>query len=136
MPHEPNLALHHLAVVVRDLDQAEAFYSGVLFLPVLRRWEDESGKPRSVWLALGKGAFLAVERSEQPSAPSRQDTAAGFHCVALSIRPDERETWRKRLENAGFPVFRESPFTLYTRDPDANIIAFSHFPDPAQPNER
>jgi catechol 2,3-dioxygenase-like lactoylglutathione lyase family enzyme len=135
MPQRMNvparLAVHHLAVLVRDLDRAEAFYAGVLGLPVERRWADEAGAPRSVWLTLGGGAFLAVERAGAgPSSPPLPDRP-GWHCVALAIDRDERERWRARLAEAGFPVERESPFTLYVRDPEGNLVALSHHPAPA-----
>jgi catechol 2,3-dioxygenase-like lactoylglutathione lyase family enzyme len=124
-------SIHHLAVVVRDLDRAEAFYCGVLGLAVERRWSDEAGAPRSIWLALGGGAFLAVERAA-PDAPARPaPDPPGWHCVALGIARAEREGLRARLAEAGFPVERESPFTLYTRDPEGNLIGFSHYPDRA-----
>jgi glyoxylase I family protein len=121
------LALHHLAVVVRDLDRAEAFYAGVLGLPVVRRWDDDAGRPRSVWVELGAGAFLAIERAAAPG-PRRGDDAPGWHCVALAIDASERGWWRDRLSAAGHPVERESPFTLYARDPDGNLVALSHYP--------
>jgi glyoxylase I family protein len=122
------LAVHHLAVVVADLDRAESFYAGVLGLPVLRRWDDAEGHPRSVWLSLGGDAFLAIERAGSPNSPRREDTAPGLHCLALGIRPDEREKWRETLTRAGFAVERESPYTLYTRDPEGNLIGLSHYP--------
>ncbi len=122
------LALHHLAVVVADLPRSEAFYSGLLGLPVLRRWEDHEGRPRSVWLALGEeGAFLAVERALQ-AEPLRGDQAPGWHCLALAIPAEEREATRRRLEAAGVAVVRESPYTLYVRDPDGNLLGLSHYP--------
>jgi glyoxylase I family protein len=127
----PARPIHHVAVVVCDLDRAERFYSDVLGLSVLRRWEDAAGRPRSVWLALGGGAFLAIERAEDPSGRTRADLAPGLHCLALAIRPDERDGMRDKLSLAGFPVIRESPYTLYTRDPDGNLIGLSHFPDEA-----
>ncbi|MRG92101.1 VOC family protein [Polyangium spumosum] len=132
---QPPLSVHHLAVVVADLDRAERFYSGVLGLPVQRRWDDDRGQPRSVWLTLGGGAFLALERASTnpraPNAPRRDDGAPGLHCLALGIRPDARERLRVTLTQAGFPIERESAYTLYTRDPDGNLIGLSHFPDPA-----
>jgi glyoxylase I family protein len=121
------LALHHLAVTVVDLDRAERFYAGVLGLPVIRRWDDAAGAPRSVWLGLGAGAFLAVERAAEREVSAR---GPGWHCVALGIAPSERASWRERLAEAGFPVERESDFTIYTRDPEGNRVALSHFPDP------
>jgi glyoxylase I family protein len=131
-------AVHHLAVVVRDLARAEAFYGGVLGLAVERRWSDEAGAPRSIWFTLGGGAFLAVERAapDAPNAPNATTRPApdppGWHCVALGIARAEREGLRTRLTEAGFPVERESPFTLYVRDPEGNLVGFSHYPDRAE----
>jgi glyoxylase I family protein len=114
------MRVHHLAVVVTDLARAEEFYSGTLGLPVIKRWDD-----RAVWLALEHDVFLALERAGEGEA--RRDTAPGWHCVALAIDPDEREAWRARIR-----VERESPHTLYTRDPDGNLVGLSHYPCAAQ----
>jgi catechol 2,3-dioxygenase-like lactoylglutathione lyase family enzyme len=127
-------SIHHLAVIVLDLDRAEAFYRGVLGLPVVRRWTDEAGAPRSVWLGLGGGAFLAVERATPGGAgpsPPGAPGLAGWHCVALGIAPGSRDAWRRRLEEAGVSVERESPWTMYARDPEGNLVALSHYPHPA-----
>ena len=128
---EEPLAVHHLAVVVRDLGRAEAFYGGVLGLPVLKRWTDDAGAPRSVWLGLGGGGFIAIERAGAgvgEEGPVRADAAPGWHCVALGIAPEAREAWRARLEAAGVKVERESAYTLYARDPEGNLVALSHYP--------
>ena len=122
------MRLHHLAVLTADLARAEAFYAGTLGLPVLRRWTDGAGAPRSLWLEVGD-SFLAVERAALPS-PTRADAAPGWHCVALAIAAEEREAWRARLAAAGAPVERETPFTLYVRDPDGNLVGLSHWPEP------
>jgi catechol 2,3-dioxygenase-like lactoylglutathione lyase family enzyme len=127
----PTLAVHHLAVVAVDLERAAKFYVGVLGLRELRRWDDAQGRLRSIWCELGGGAFLAIERAET-EGPRRDDLAPGFHCVALGIRPDERDTWRERFTRAGVAVFRESAYTLYVRDPEGNIVGLSHFPDAAR----
>ena len=124
------LRVHHLAVVVSDLEASERFYAGLLGLPVVRRWQDEAGQPRSVWVDLGAGAFLAIERAAA-SGPTRSEVAPGFHCLALAIEPSEREGLRARLAAGGHPVERESGYTLYARDPDGHLVAFSHYPEPA-----
>jgi catechol 2,3-dioxygenase-like lactoylglutathione lyase family enzyme len=123
--------VHHLAVAVRDLGRAEAFYGGVLGLLVQKRWADDAGAPRSIWLDLGGGAFLAVEVAapDLPARPARD--LPGWHCVALGIARDERDAWRSRLAAAGHPVERESAFTLYVRDPEGNLVGLSHYPEPA-----
>jgi glyoxylase I family protein len=122
------LSLHHLAITVVDLALAERFYAGVLGLPVERRWADAAGAPRSIWVGLGAGAFLAIERYSG-DAGARAVDVPGWHCVALGIAVEARASWRERLADAGFPVERESDFTLYVRDPEKNLVALSHYPE-------
>jgi len=125
--------LHHLAVLVADLARAEAFYAGVLGLPVERRWDDAAGRPRALWLGLGHGAFLAVELAPDVGSVRRAEGAPGWHLVALAIDAAAREGWRARLGAAGHPVERETAYTLYARDPDGNLVGLSHHPCPAPP---
>lgn len=122
------LRVHHLAVVVRDLEVSERFYCGVLGLPVVQRWQGPDGRPRSIWVSLGEGTFLAIELASADS-PKRTDQAPGLHCLAFAIPRAEREDHRARLTAAGFPIEHETRFTLYTRDPDGTLIGFSHHPD-------
>lgn len=132
MPTSGALALHHLAVVVGDLDRAEAFYAEVLGLRAVRRWDDAQGRPRSVWMGLGGGAFLALEKAGDPArvsgARADADQDPGWHCVALAIAMEDRGAWRSRLAAAGVRIERESPYTLYLRDPDGNLLGLSHYP--------
>jgi glyoxylase I family protein len=124
-----SLRVHHLAIIVVDLERSEHFYREVLGLPVLKRWSDAAGKPRSVWLRLEGDAFLAIERAREEE-PRANEGAPGMHCVALGITKGERERWRERLREAGFAVERESAYTLYVRDPEGNLVGLSHWPDP------
>ncbi|MFO0659948.1 MAG: VOC family protein [Polyangiaceae bacterium] len=123
------LAVHHLAVVVADLERSERFYCDVLGLEVIRRWDDDHGQPRSIWVQLAHGAFLAIEKAATTS-PTRTDTAPGHHCVALAITRADRDSWKARLNHAGITMERESAYSIYVRDPDGCLIALSHFPEP------
>ena len=128
--------VNHLAVVVRDLARSEAFYVGLLGLPVIRRLSDEEGWPRSIWLGLDGGSFLALElapKAERTGERAKADGAPGWHCLALHIYPGERDFIRRKLEHAGFRVERETPFTMYVRDPDGALVGLSHFPQRVSP---
>jgi catechol 2,3-dioxygenase-like lactoylglutathione lyase family enzyme len=124
------LSTHHIAIKVADLARAESFYVSVLGLPVLRRWPSSDGRQdRSVWLDLGGGAFLALERCEV--GPPKSENGPGIHLVALRIRPDERDAWTRKLAQAGCPIDSQTDYTLYVRDPEGNRIGLSHWPEPA-----
>ena len=130
------LAPHHLALKVRDLEQAERFYAAVLGLPVVKRWADGEGRPRSIWLLVGP-MLLMLERSElagrvgsEPDHPPFSDDPPGWHLFALRIPAEGREAWRAHLESAGFPVLQETGYTLYVQDPEGNRVGLSHYPLP------
>jgi len=117
--------VHHLAILVRDLPRVEAFYRELLGLPVVRR----DGE-RSVWLDLGRDAFLALERAPSPSTTSAApDEAPGLHLLALRIGRAERAAWEARFQEARVGVYRRTAFTIYVRDPEGNRVGLSHWPD-------
>jgi len=121
--------IHHVAVKVADLARAEAFYVGVLGLPVLRRWPWPEGRgERSLWLDLGAGAFLALERANDFGTEKAEGTP-GLHLIALHIPRSEREAWIAKLAQAGHPIYHHTDHTIYVRDPEGNRIGLSHWPD-------
>ena len=134
------MRLHHLAVIVSDLQRAEQFYSGILGASVVARHTFANGEPRSVWLSLEVG-FLALEVATPGSSTSERDSTAtllqsrdadvGWHCVAFKIERSERTSMRQRLLDQGVLIERESDYTLYVRDFDNNLLGFSHYPEPA-----
>ena len=126
-------AVHHVAIKVQDLARAERFFAQTLGLAVLRRWPASDGQgERSLWLDLGAGAFLALEKSSsEGGAPATDDP--GLHLLALRIERAERPAWIERLTSAGVPPYEQTAFTIYCRDPEGNRIGLSHWPDPVQP---
>jgi catechol 2,3-dioxygenase-like lactoylglutathione lyase family enzyme len=124
---------HHVAVQVCDLEKATTFYTEVLGLAVVKRWAEADGSPRSVWLDVGAGAFVALEKGTPPSPEHDRpfhDGQPGWHLVALAIPRADRQVWEERLQRAGVPVVHRTSYTLYLRDPDGNRVGLSHYPEP------
>jgi catechol 2,3-dioxygenase-like lactoylglutathione lyase family enzyme len=122
--------VHHVAIQVRDLTAMEAFYGGVLGLPVLRRWQGDSGT-RSIWFDLHDGGFLAIERVDgaRRARDGFYTDDLGIHMVALAIKRDERDAWEAHLTAAGHEIVHRTEYTIYVRDPEGNRVGLSHWPD-------
>jgi catechol 2,3-dioxygenase-like lactoylglutathione lyase family enzyme len=123
---------HHMAIQCEGLERCERFYREVLGLPVVQRSAGADGRERSVWLGVGGGAFLALERAgQEPGARPWTDPRAGLHLVALRIEAGERSAWEARLAAAGVEVVGRTRWTLYLRDPEGNRVGLSHHPEAA-----
>jgi catechol 2,3-dioxygenase-like lactoylglutathione lyase family enzyme len=117
-------AVHHLALLVDDLARAERFYVDVLGLPVVKRWTDDDGAPRSIWVGLDD-AFLAIEKAP----PGATLGTRGWSSLALRIEAHERAAWRARFSEHGIAIEHETAFTLYVRDPEGNRVGVSAWPE-------
>ena len=128
--------VHHVAIAVRDLEAVVVFYTGVLGLPIVRRWPVAGAekRDRSVWLDLGSGAFLALERAadvEVAGEGAAVERTHGYLMIALRITAAARAHWEARLAAAGVAVVHRTDYTLYIADPEGNRIGLSHWPDAA-----
>ncbi len=113
------MRIHHLALRVRDLEQAAAFYTR-LGLPQVRRLDGDGGL-RSVWLAAGDTVLML--ETELRGDGARDGSG---HLLAFAV--DDLEAWEARLEAAGVPVVDRTDSTLYVRDPDGHRVGLSVFP--------
>jgi hypothetical protein len=79
-------AMHHVGIVVRDLDKAERFATSALGLPVVRQIASEEIGMRAVFLACGNGVVELVEFSDPETVEARLgDRAAVIDHVALAV---------------------------------------------------
>jgi len=122
---------HHVAVQVKALEDVASFYREVLALPEIERHHGPDGRLRSVWLDVGGGGFLALERVDTPPSPDPafRDGRPGPFLFALRIDRADRARIRAELERRGLPLVHETRWTLYVRDPEGNRVALSHHPD-------
>ena len=112
------------AVYAADLSAAEAFYAGVLGLPVIGR---ETG--RHVFFRVGAGNVLLVF---DPTTTARAGEfpphgATGPGHFALGVRPETLDEWRRHLAQSGVAIEKEFAWprgghSLYFRDPAGNSV--------------
>ena len=119
------MGVHH--VVLRSPDPAglAAFYAAAFDLPELRRRDDEQGL-YSVWLDLGEGVILMVERGERPP---RGGSGQGWDGLFLRAEPGTGPGWEQRWAELDLAVVGRTAATLYVLDPDGNRAGVSSFPD-------
>jgi catechol 2,3-dioxygenase-like lactoylglutathione lyase family enzyme len=112
------------AAYADDLARAEAFYSGLLRLPVAAREEG-----RHVFFRVGDGMLL-VFRPEATLAEGGDlppHGATGPTHLALGIVTEDYEAWRSHLRTNGVEVEREVRWprggrSMYFRDPAGNSV--------------
>ena len=121
--------LHHLALGARDVETVARFYREVAGLSEQRRHVYADGTLRSIWLDLG-GSILMVEHTEAP--PHHVDgVGSGPFLIAFTVERTERERLERVLRERGCEISSQSEYTTYTRDPEGNRVAFSHYPESA-----
>ena len=124
-------AILETAIYTDDLAAAEAFYGGLLGLPVVLR---QPG--RHVFFRVGPGILLVFDpaATEQPDpaarfpVPTHGARGPGHLCFAASRAEIDR--WRDRFAAAGLPVEAEFDWpngarSLYVRDPAGNSVEFA-----------
>ncbi len=112
--------IHHVAIRVADPVASLAFYSGLLGLPEVRRF-DEEGRVRSIWVRAGD-AVLMLEREIKGSGPS----GGSGHVLVLEV--EDLEDWVGHLERAGRPSIERTASTVYVADPDGHRVGLSVYP--------
>ena len=115
-------SLGHVVIKVRDVERSEAFYHGVLGLPIVAR----NARSTMTFFSLGDHHDFAVvglgDDAESPGAKS-----VGLAHVAFKIGDslDQLKDAKRHLDEAGIPcapVDHEVTQSLYFADPDGNQV--------------
>ncbi len=115
-------SLGHVVIKVRDVKRSEAFYNGVLGLPVAARSE----RGPMTFFSLGNHHDFAV-LGLGDDAESAADKAVGLAHVAFKIGDslEDLKDAKRHLDAAGIdcaPVDHEVTQSLYFADPDGNQV--------------
>ncbi len=113
-------SLGHVVVKVRDRDRAEAFYNGVLGLPIAARYDERD----MTFFSLGNHHDFAI-RAVGEDAPAPDRDGIGLLHVAFNIGADvaDLKSAKQALEAAGVKVRsidHEITQSIYFNDPDGN----------------
>src|SRR4051812_21387830 len=106
MPTPRLVGINHVALEVRDLDEALAFWASLFEIKVEHEPEN-----RMAFIDMGD-QFLALAESSTPTPPS------GAH---FGLVVDDKEAVRTRLGDHGIEVIGTPP-RLNFRDPSGNLI--------------
>jgi catechol 2,3-dioxygenase-like lactoylglutathione lyase family enzyme len=117
----PVTGVSELVLEVVDLEASEAFYAGVLGLPVVDRWPDRD----AIWVMAGERTRIGLWRPQVGLERGR----GGVHVhYAMHIAPDAYDQAVADLRAAGLDV-REHEFgtrphsrAAYVDDPDGHLV--------------
>ena len=108
-----------LVLEVADLEAAEAFYAGVLGLPVVERWPGRE----AIWLMAGDRTRIGLWRPQVGLAGGR----GGLHVhFAMHIEDADYDSAVALLRDRGEDVeeiaFDGAGRAAYVTDPDGNVV--------------
>lgn len=118
----------HAAIKVRDLDSSEAFYSGILGMPVVMRFPEE----QELSFGVGKSSLFMVQAVGK-DAPAPDSRTLGVHHMAFIVgnNPATLDAAARALSQHGVRyehVAHEEYESLYCRDPDGHLIELYYWP--------
>ena len=104
-----NLSIHHIAIVVRDLDVALAFYQDALGLEMTERREAPTEGVEIAFLPAGEGEIELLCPLDEESGVARflEKRGEGLHHVCLAV--EDVEAAMERLRKAGAQLLSKEP---------------------------
>jgi catechol-2,3-dioxygenase len=116
----PVTGVNELVLEVGDLERAEHFYSELLGLPVVERWEHRD----AVWVMAGTQTRIGLWKPQVGVAGGR----GGVHVhYAMHIDEENYASTLERLTECGLEVTEDdfgSSRAVYVTDPDGNVVEF------------
>jgi len=111
--------VHHVALVVADVERTIEFYQGVLEFPLTEIFENRDyGGSTHFFFDIGNGNGLAFFDLPGLDLAPYEEVLGGLHHLAISVEPERWQRLRSKLESASVACQEVSGSSLYFRDPD------------------
>jgi catechol 2,3-dioxygenase-like lactoylglutathione lyase family enzyme len=115
----PVTGVSELVLEVQDLEAAEAFYSGVLGLPVVERWPERE----AIWVMAGDRTRIGLWRPQIGLAGGQGGVHVHF---AMHVAEDDYDgavaLLRERDAEVEEIAFDGAGRAAYVKDPDGNVV--------------
>ncbi len=112
--------VHHVALLVADVERTINFYQGILEFPLTEIFENRDyGGSTHFFFDIGNGNVLAFFDLPGLDLAPYEEVLGGLHHLAISVEPRRWDRLRSNLEAAGIPTQHVDGSSLYFRDPDA-----------------
>ena len=120
MPRLPVTGVSELVLEVQDLERSEAFYAGLLGLPVVERWPQRE----AIWVMAGDRTRIGLWRPQIGLEGGRGGVHVHF---AMHIAEADYDAVVARLRAAGEPMPEHAFGTTHGRaayltDPDGHVV--------------
>lgn len=116
------IRINHIAIVVPDLDAAQAFWVEALGLPLERVASVPQEGVKVAFLPAGQGEIELLQPTDPESGVARylEKRGPGIHHLCLEV--DDLEATLARLKEAGVELITEQP----RRNAEGRAYAFVH----------